>query len=630
MRKRDYYKVSYEGQDKLSPAAKKAKKSTDELNSASKNLTGSFGKLGAAAKTALPFIGGAAVVGGFTKMIKMTAEAGDKFAKMSQKVGISVETLSTFDHVAKLSGITIDTVAVGLRRFAQNALDMSRGIGEAKREFEALGIPVTDASGKVREMEDLLLDVAELFSRMEDGTVKTAMAMRLFGRSGTEMIPMLNKGREGIRNMMKEAEKLGLVFSAEKAKEMERFNDNMLRMKNQMKGLAFQIMPPLIENMSEFLEMLGFAQFKTAKENMRGYIETARNEIAELQRELEEGAAMAGPMGIEIPGISAERTKEIKERIADLNAEIRMYSQHLDYTTEIEKRNAGAKLELKEATDELAKAVEWESSIRLKAAIREAEATDAFIGLAGTKEAKYELLKELEQERAETEQWEHEKRLARYIREQEALDEWLGNLDAFHARHGEIQESMAAQSSQFADIAAEGLDRVGDAMASTTAAMIFGQNAWKAALQGLLSSLLSFLAKKGIKKFKEMIASSAEQTAKAAEAVAEFNYAGAISHGLAAAGFSTAASKWAGVFHKGGMIPEKEVLIRALPGEAILSHRGVEAVGGPAGVDLANRGISIGTIVQTNNMGGIHNMANAEDIAILIGEQILTTIRESA
>ena len=65
-----------------------------------------------------------------------------------------------------------------------------------QRAFRALGISLKDNGGNVKTSGDLFLDIAQKFSKMEDGAAKTALAIRLFGRAGAELIPLLNQGRD--------------------------------------------------------------------------------------------------------------------------------------------------------------------------------------------------------------------------------------------------------------------------------------------------------------------------------------------------------------------------------------------------------------------------------------------------
>ena len=72
--------------------------------------------------------------------------------------------------------------------------------------FKALGIDVRDASGNIRDTNAVFLDIADRFGRMQDGATKSALAMQVFGKSGAELIPLLNSGRDGLKGMAAYAE----------------------------------------------------------------------------------------------------------------------------------------------------------------------------------------------------------------------------------------------------------------------------------------------------------------------------------------------------------------------------------------------------------------------------------------
>jgi hypothetical protein len=62
--------------------------------------------------------------------------------------------------------------------------------------------------------------------------------MQLFGRSGKDMIPLLNQGSAGIRGMQDEAKALGLELDDKTAKAAERFNQNLIRIDAASRGLS--------------------------------------------------------------------------------------------------------------------------------------------------------------------------------------------------------------------------------------------------------------------------------------------------------------------------------------------------------------------------------------------------------
>src|SRR5690606_9582816 len=105
---------------------------------------------------------------------------------------------------------------------------------------------VREANGGLRSSEAVLLDVAERFAGMEDGAGKTALAMKIFGRAGAELVPFLNQGREGLEQLREEARRLGITFSTDLAKHSENINDNLERLGKTASGAARAIIDPFI------------------------------------------------------------------------------------------------------------------------------------------------------------------------------------------------------------------------------------------------------------------------------------------------------------------------------------------------------------------------------------------------
>lgn len=85
-------------------------------------------------------------------------------------------------------------------------------LGKNAAAFGALGISLKDSQGKQKDLKDLLLDTAEAFKNLPAGADKSALAMKLFGRSGLDLLPFLNRGKTGITAFMKEADKFGMVI----------------------------------------------------------------------------------------------------------------------------------------------------------------------------------------------------------------------------------------------------------------------------------------------------------------------------------------------------------------------------------------------------------------------------------
>lgn len=188
---------------------------------------------------------GAAILGGsFWAAKKFTdsiAEIGDAAEETASKVGVTVAELQTLQKLGELSGIAADNTALSLKFLARTAYEAATGAKEAGEMFAAIGVSVTDASGKLKSNYEITGEVADRFQKMENGAKKTRIALGLFGRSGHDMIPMLNQGAEGIAAMRQELSDMGILLSDEDAKAMSQFRDDSQKMEWAMKGVAITI-----------------------------------------------------------------------------------------------------------------------------------------------------------------------------------------------------------------------------------------------------------------------------------------------------------------------------------------------------------------------------------------------------
>jgi len=205
---------------------------------------------------------GGIITGAFTALVQKTASFEDSLWDMSQRVGLSVEFLSSLQLAAKKSGTSLEEMGMGFGLASRKILDAATKGGEAKRTLDSLGISVRDEAGNIRNLDDVLLDAADSFSKMEDGTVKTGLAIELFGRSGKNMIPFLNLGRDGLKAEMEEAKRLGLVLSTETAAAADKFMDQQEEMKAVIGAAGRAIGEVLIPPLTVFMKRVTEAVLK--------------------------------------------------------------------------------------------------------------------------------------------------------------------------------------------------------------------------------------------------------------------------------------------------------------------------------------------------------------------------------
>ena len=221
----------------LSAAQKRIKAFRANINQAGKRL----------------LVAGAAVTAAVGLMVKKYVEAGDAVQKMALRTGFSTEALSELKHAAELGGTSLEGLEKAVRTMQKAIVQAEDGLKTYVRGFERMGIKVKDLKGL--KPEEQFLMIAEAVAEIEDATVRSAAAQEIFGsRMGTQLLPMLADGAEGLRKAREEAHKLNIVFSQESADAAAKFQDSTLKLKRSFDGLMFAIAEkfiPLLTSMAD-------------------------------------------------------------------------------------------------------------------------------------------------------------------------------------------------------------------------------------------------------------------------------------------------------------------------------------------------------------------------------------------
>lgn len=208
-----------------------------------------IGIVGAGAFVAVGAAAAAAVV-----KAQHYAESVDRIAKTS---GVSREALQRLGFAAEQEFGSMEELGGAMNRLSRSmqaaqggAQKFNRAMAEGKADpelqgaaeaFQKLGIAVTDARGKLRPLQSVMLDISERFRAMPAGAERTALAMQLFGRGGASLIPFLAQGRREITDLGRQAERLGLVLSTKSVIALESFGDEVSKVQAGIKGMALQI-----------------------------------------------------------------------------------------------------------------------------------------------------------------------------------------------------------------------------------------------------------------------------------------------------------------------------------------------------------------------------------------------------
>jgi hypothetical protein len=156
--------------------------------------------------------------------VRTFSDMGSELVDLADRTGLTTTELQELAFAAGQTGASMQELENGLR-FMQRA--GFQGIGDLER-------------------------IADTIANTGDAAQRTQLAIEIFGRAGTRMLPLLMNGAAGIRQLREEAHRLGFVLDDATVRSAERFGDEMAVIWQQLKLLTFTIgssLAPAIQNL---------------------------------------------------------------------------------------------------------------------------------------------------------------------------------------------------------------------------------------------------------------------------------------------------------------------------------------------------------------------------------------------
>ena len=247
-------KRDMEAAEKATNDEKKAvKEMGDEADKSSGKLQG-LGNALKATVAAAAAVGAAAVAVGkqIWNMAEGTAEAGDEIDKQSQKAGLSAESYQKWDYAMQLAGTSMSSCITGLKTLTNTFDDAINGSDGAATKFHRLGLSIGDLKDKSRE--EIFAETVKALQNVSDETERAALANDMFGKSGQDLLPLLNQSSEETQALLEQAEKYGMVMSDEAVAASAAFEDSLTKLQGTVKGTKNSLTGELLPGMTSVID----------------------------------------------------------------------------------------------------------------------------------------------------------------------------------------------------------------------------------------------------------------------------------------------------------------------------------------------------------------------------------------
>lgn len=238
---------------------------TQDMAQVERTVTGAMGKVEAAAKGAMAVVSALGVgltVASFANMIRGALDAADALNKLQARTGVTTESLSQLQYAANMAGVANESLSNAMRKLNVAIASGLAGDREKVLLFRQLGVTTADLG---KGTEEVMLKMADGFAKSKDGAGKVSVALALMGKTGDEMIPLLNGGAEALKGMMQEADKLGLTIGQNFAAQAEAFNDNLERVHRAGSKFAILMAGQFVDGVGRALDAMAKATIEAGK-----------------------------------------------------------------------------------------------------------------------------------------------------------------------------------------------------------------------------------------------------------------------------------------------------------------------------------------------------------------------------
>lgn len=188
------------------------------------------------------------------KAVGEFAEKGDFIARTSLKIGVSAEYYQKLAYAMKMVDIPAETMIGAFEKLNKGTAQLRVGQGPMEAGLKRIAPALMVAIRASKNAGQAFELTAEAIKNTSDPAKRAAIATAVFGKSGQELIPILLKGKDGVHELMAEADKMGIVMSDSAVAGAEAFDDGLKRLKATQEAVGNAIMGKLLPALQPLLD----------------------------------------------------------------------------------------------------------------------------------------------------------------------------------------------------------------------------------------------------------------------------------------------------------------------------------------------------------------------------------------
>ena len=204
---------------------------------------------------------GAAVATSIGALAVKSGKAADNLNTLAKVSGISTDKLQLYSLAAEQVDVSVEAIAKSQKTLKKNMLSAAEG-GSQAEVFKKLGINVKDANGNLRNADEVWEEAIQKLGSMKNETERDALAMKLMGKSASELNPLIEDGGEAYQRMTKLMKDNDIKLVDKKTLDQANlFNDKISDIKSiaaaAFQSIGTQLAAYLVPALSKVVEWVG-------------------------------------------------------------------------------------------------------------------------------------------------------------------------------------------------------------------------------------------------------------------------------------------------------------------------------------------------------------------------------------
>lgn len=186
----------------------------------------------------------AAGITALSALVVNVAKSADDINTTSKKTGFTTEEIQQLLYAAELVDVSSESITSALTKLKSN---ISTGSTDFVAAMTQLGIAFKDDNGEFRNINDIFWETVQALGRINNDLERDTLAMQIFGRGANELAGIIDDGGEAFREYADKADEAGAILSQDKLDALNKFNDQLEMLKQNIKAAFATLAANLVE-----------------------------------------------------------------------------------------------------------------------------------------------------------------------------------------------------------------------------------------------------------------------------------------------------------------------------------------------------------------------------------------------